>query len=274
MLYGNVTVATQAQAAAANARLNLVIGPASGSYTLNGTAELAPLSLGSAFADSTIAPLAAQTLFASIGADGSAPYELAGTNVTVGGQAVPVLYVSPSRISYYVPGDVPLGLVDVIVTSQNGFVSRGVTTITPNVIQFMTTTDDPNGTALALNDNNQTSGSFDVITPENFGSDKRTRVTIYATGISGSANNWDPSNDVVVGGVVRKNFAESVTVIARLNGGASIILPVKFAGTQGILPGLDQVNIVLTSALAGAGPIELTILVNGQRSNAPKIVVR
>lgn len=274
MLYGSVSIATQAQAATASARLDLVIGPAPASYTVNGTAQLAPLSLGSAFADPAVAPLASQTLFASIGADGSAPYELAGINVTVGGYAVPVLYVSPSRISFHVPGYVPLGLVDVIVTSQDGFVSRSVTNITPNVIQFMTASDDPYGTALALNAHKQTPGIFDVITAENFGPDKRTRVTVYATGISGSANNWDPSNDVVVGGVVRKNFAESVTVIARLNAGELITLPVEFAGPQGLLPGLDQVNFVLTSPLRGAGPIEMTIFVNGQRSNAPKIVVR
>lgn len=273
MLYGSVTAATQTQAATANARLDLVIGPAHPSYTLNGSAEFAPLSLGSAFADAVSAPLASQSLFASIGADGSAPYELAGINVTVGGHAVPVLYVSPSRISFHVSGDVPLGLVDVIVTSQNGFVSRGVTNITPNLIEFMTRTDDRYGSALAINGNKQTPESFDLITTENFGLDKRTRVTIFAAGISGSANNWDPSNDVVVGGVARKNFAESVTVIARLNNGELITLPVEFAGMQGNLPGLDQVNFVLTPALAAAGPIEMTIFVNGQRSNAPKIVV-
>ncbi len=72
---------------------------------------------------------------------------------------------------------------------------------------------------------------------------------------------------------MRKNFAEAVTVITRLNNGTLITLPVEFAGTQGRLPGLDQVNFVLTHELAGAGPIEMTIFVNGQRSNAPKIVV-
>lgn len=274
LLYGGVSVATQALATTANARLDVAIGPAQASYTLNGRAQVAPLSLASVFGDAVTSPLASQTLFGSLGANGSSLYELAGVNVTVGGTSVPVLYVSPSQISFHVGSDVPQGTVEVIVTSQNGFVSRGVTTIAPNFVQFMTTTDDPYGTAIALNANKQTQGVFDLLTPYNFGADKRTRVTVFTTGISGSANNWDPSNDVVVGGLVRKNFAESVTVIARLNEGALITLPVEFAGAQGGVPGLDQVDFVLTSPLAGAGPIEMTIFVNGQRSNAPKIVVR
>ena len=211
LLYGTVTPTTVAQAAAANARLDVMIGPALAAYGPNSSALLGPSSLGSIFGEPTIAPLSSQTLFAPIGAAG-APYELGGVNVTVAGKSVPVLFVSPSQVSFHVGPDVPLGAVEVIVTSQSGFVSRGVTTIAANQIRLLTNALDANGTAIALNANKQTPATFNVITPENFGSDKRTRVTLYATGISGSGVNWDPSNDVVVGGVVRHNFAEHIQV--------------------------------------------------------------
>jgi len=55
---------------------------------------------------------------------------------------------------------------------------------------------------------------------------------------------------------------------------ASIKLPVEFAGAQGSVPGLDQINVVLIPALQGAGTVDLTLIVNGQRSSAPTIVVR
>jgi uncharacterized protein (TIGR03437 family) len=53
-----------------------------------------------------------------------------------------------------------------------------------------------------------------------------------------------------------------------------INLPVEFAGKQGLLPGLDQVNVLLTSQLAGAGTIQLTVIVGGERSNTATIFVQ
>jgi uncharacterized protein (TIGR03437 family) len=97
---------------------------------------------------------------------------------------------------------------------------------------------------------------------------------LYATGISGSALNSNPSNDLQVDGLLRQNFAEAVIVEARLGNGTVINLPVEFAGRQGMLPGLDQVNFMLTSQLAGAGTVQLTIIVGGQRSNTGTIVIQ
>jgi len=97
---------------------------------------------------------------------------------------------------------------------------------------------------------------------------------LSTTGISGSALNSNPANDIATGNLVRPNFAESVIVQARLSNGSVINLPVEFAGAQGVLPGLDQVNVVLTSQLSGAGTVELTLIVGGQRSNSTTIVVQ
>jgi len=79
---------------------------------------------------------------------------------------------------------------------------------------------------------------------------------------------------VNVKGVVRPNFAESVSVEAQLGTGQVISLPVEFAGAQGVLPGVDQVNVVLDPALQNAGNVKLTLVVNGQRSNGPTISIR
>jgi len=138
---------------------------------------------------------------------------------------------------------------------------------------IMTRADDT-GRAVALNSVKQTENDFEVTTPENFGADKRTRLTIFATGISGTAVNSDVSNDVLINGVVQPNFAESVAIEARLANGSVISLPVEFAGAQGTLPGLDQVNVVLPPGLQGAGVVQLTLVIGGQRSNAPTITVR
>jgi uncharacterized protein (TIGR03437 family) len=51
-------------------------------------------------------------------------------------------------------------------------------------------------------------------------------------------------------------------------------LPVEFAGAQGLLPGLDQIDVVLIPELRGAGTISLSLIVNGRRSNAPTVFIQ
>jgi len=185
-----------------------------------------------------------------------------------------VFYVSPTRVSFFVPVDLPIGQAEVIVVSQNGYVSTGTLGVMRNVTRVMTLAEDEAGPALGVNDLKQLREDFSVTTPENFGLDKRTRLTFFATGISGSAANTDVSNDINLGATVIANLSESVVVEAHTQDGRVFQLPVEFAGAQGGLPGLDQINIVLIPELQGAGSVDLTLIVNGQRSNAPTIVVR
>jgi uncharacterized protein (TIGR03437 family) len=171
--------------------------------------------------------------------------------------------------------DVPTGVVEVIVTSPSGYISRGQTTIAANSSWLFTSNENDSGSAVAaLNAADMVSSSFNLVTQNNFGTDKRTRVAFYATGISGSAINSNPANDILIGGIVRQNFAESVVVQARLSSGAIVNLPVEFAGRQGVLPGLDQVNVILPSQLSGAGVVQLSLVIGGQRSNGGTITVQ
>jgi uncharacterized protein (TIGR03437 family) len=140
-------------------------------------------------------------------------------------------------------------------------------------LRIMTTAGDDNGSAVVLNAHTFRANNLEVTTPENLGPDKRTRLMIFATGISGRAINSDPSNDVMVNGILQPNLAESVVVEARTSDGRVMLLPIEFAGAQGVLPGLDQVDVILVAELQGAGTVQLTLIVNGQRSNAPTIVI-
>ena len=105
-----------------------------------------------------------------------------------------------------------------------------------------------------------------VSSPSNLSGDKRTRLMIFATGIRMAANT-DITNDLVVDGFPRANVAESVQVEARLQNGSVYMLPVEYAGVEGRLAGLDQINIVLDARMQGAGNVELTLILNGRRSN-------
>ncbi len=50
----------------------------------------------------------------------SAPVSLAGTVVTVGGQAAPILYISPTQINVQVPFEIPAGVPSVNITVSSG----------------------------------------------------------------------------------------------------------------------------------------------------------
>lgn len=95
------------------------------------------------------------------------------------------------------------------------------------------------------------------------------------TGISTGIDNTDFSNDIwLASGQVLPNLAESVVVEARTPAGATVRLPVEYAGMQGVLSGLDQVNVILSPELAGAGTLQLTVVVGSVRSNTVTIVVQ
>lgn len=274
MIYGYITAATAAQAQAVNARSNVIIGALNSGYEVTAAGAVAPLSLSSIFSSDQQPPLSTQTVFASVPTGGALLYELAGVSVTVGGKSVPLIYVSAQRVSFYVSGEVGIGVAEVLVTTQDGYVSRGIATIAANSFRIMTGSLDGTGPAVAMNAMRENGGSLDVMTPENFGSDKRTRLRIFATGLSGSAMNSNLGNDLVVNGVPRPNLAESVMIQARLTDGRVFGLPVEFAGWEGTLLGLDQLNVVLLPELAGAGVVELTLFINGRGSNSPTIQVR
>ena len=202
-------------------------------------------------------------------------YELGNVSVSIQGKPAQMLYVSPTLVMFNVPSDVTPGVASVVVTSRDGFISHGVARISGlNPTIFLNGANSSQGAI--LNALGVYGGTFSTVTPAQYlGLDARTRLSILATGISTGLTNTDPSNDVwLVNGQMLANLAESVTVEARKSNGATISLPVEYAGVQGGLSGLDQVNVVLPSGLAGAGSVQLTVVINGVRSNTITVIVQ
>jgi len=250
-----------------------VIGPAEALSSASFAPVLAPASLGTILGDPNQSPLATQTTYATLSAAGELPYELSGVSVAVGGRAAPLVAVSPSRILFFVPANAVVGEAEVIVTLQEGYVSRGTTTIAALAPGIFTVNANGIGDALVMNAATMVSGAFSINTPENLGADKQTRLLIMASGISNGASNANTGNDVLLGTKLFANLAESITVEARTSSGRIHQLPVEFAGVSGQGYGVDQVNVCLIPELKGAGTVELTIIVAGHRSNGAMIKV-
>jgi uncharacterized protein (TIGR03437 family) len=217
-------------------------------------------------------PFGTQTALASTGAP---QYELGNLSVTVNGRAAALLRVTPTQINFTVPSDTSGGLAEILVTSREGYITHGtvaVTGLNPLIFGY---TGDANGLGAILDAVGFQSRAFPVTGDGLFGLDTRSRLTILTSGISTGVTNTDVGNDVFLGnGQVMANLAEAVTVEARASDGRVFTLPVEFAGAQGGLAGLDQVNVVLVPELRGAGSVQLTLVVNGVRSNTMRATVQ
>jgi len=207
--------------------------------------------------------------------NGQPQYELGNLTVTVNGRAAPLLMVSPTQINFMVPGDTSGGLVEVLVTSREGNITHGTAAVTGLNPTIFGQTGDANGLGAVLDAVGFQSGVFPVSGDGLFRPDFRTRLLILTSGISTGVANTDQANDVLLSnGQTIVNLAESVTVEARASDGRVFNLAVDFAGAQGSLAGLDQVNVVLVPELRGAGSVELTLIVNGVRSNTMRATLQ
>jgi len=174
-----------------------------------------------------------------------------------------------------VPGDLAGGLADIIVTSQEGFISHGAASVNGLDLKIFAPAGDTSGRGAILDALTFQSGTFSTTTARLMGLDARTRLSIWASGISSGISNMDFSNDIWLSNGRRlENLAESVAVEANTTDGRTFRLPVEYAGAQGSLPGLDQVNVVLVPELAGAGTVQISVLIGSVRSNMVTIVVR
>lgn len=269
MANGRISQASLNAAGNVNAHVDLVISQPG---TLDGDNRLLTPNLQGHITAIPGSPFATDTY--NVGNDGPL-YELGNVSVTIQGKAAQMLYVSPTLVMFTVPGDVTPGFASVVVTSREGFISHATASIAglkPTIFQNAANTTQ----AAILNALGVFSRTFSTVTPAQYlGFDARTRLSILATGISTGLTNTNTSNDVwLANGQVLPNFAESVVVEARRSSGTVTRLPVEYAGMQGGVSGLDQVNVVLPSGLAGAGSVQLTVVINGVRSNTITVVVQ
>jgi uncharacterized protein (TIGR03437 family) len=206
---------------------------------------------------------------------GTPQYELGDLTVTVNGRAAALLMVSPTQINFTVPSGTTGGLADILVTSREGYITHGTAAVTGLNPTIFGQTGDASGLGTILNAVGFQSGIFSVSGTSVFRPDPRTRLTILTSGISTGAANTNSANDVLLGnGKTIANLAESVAVEARTSDDKVYMLAVEFAGAQGTLAGLDQVNVALASELRGAGSVQLTLVVNGVRSNTMRVMLQ
>jgi uncharacterized protein (TIGR03437 family) len=210
--------------------------------------------------------LASGAASAQMDAGGALPTAIGGTSVSIGGKPAQLFYVSPSQINVVVPSTTPLGRATVSVTSPISQTAAAATIpvalISPGVFTLPCLR--PSRGAV-LNGVTFSPEPFQATTSQNGIPDKRTRLSLFGTGLRYAGNSTqDPSVT---------NVANAITARATDSLGGVHTLPVEYAGPAPDFAGLDQVNVVIPPDLEGAGLVNVQLQSGRSGSNAVSIVM-
>ncbi len=210
--------------------------------------SVAPNSLATIFGSN----LANGTATAQLDANKQLPTQLAGVTVEINAVAAPLLYVSPGQINFLVPAGTVLGTATMLLQPAQIQSTMQVGMVAPGLFS-----QDASGTGpgAILNAVTFTGPPFLVETLPNPGTDKRTRLAVFGTGLRYAGNpsqNPDQTN-------------VAIQVQAEDTSGNSY--DVEYAGSAPGFFGLDQINLVLPAQADGAGVISLSIAAGGILSN-------
>jgi uncharacterized protein (TIGR03437 family) len=206
---------------------------------------MAPESIGAIFGialASQIAGLSSATL----------PNTLDGTTVYVNGTPAPLFFVSPGQINFLLPERTLTGPATVIIRTSSGSISLARLNLAPVSPGVFTRLANGRGApaAIASTDNGQT---FTLLMSNADGTPVEIQVghiaVLFGTGFRFQSG-------------------------APLAAAAGLTLTPIYAGSQGQLVGLDQINFVIPETLRGKGETDLVFQFDGQSANAIRIKVR
>ena len=247
------------------------------SYPSNAPATLATVSAASYAAP----PLAAESIVAAFGENLAASVQTAATTplpTTLGGTSVlvrdalgverpaPLFFVAPNQINYLVPAGTALGNADVTVLRNIQAVAVGRLFIERLAPSLFSANANGTGWAAAVALRLKANGAQQFEPVAQFDANENRFVAVPL-----DLSTADDQVFLLVFGSGFRAHQGLNQVKARL---ANQDVEVLFAGPQGQLAGLDQLNLRLPRTLAGRGELTLTLEVEGKQANPVKIVVQ
>jgi len=174
----------------------------------------------------------------------------------------PLYYVSPWQITFVVPASVAPGTAMVKIASGGATQSAGniqVAAVAPALFTL-------NGVGLAA------AGAVRVSA-----SGAQTSEPAYTVDSAGtftaSPINMGAATDSVYLSLFGTGIAAAGTsgVSVTING---VNAPVLYAGPQGSLPGIDQVNVQIPATLAGKGSVNVVLTAGGAQANQVQVTIQ
>ena len=192
--------------------------------------------------------LAAETAVGATDRRGLLPRELGGVRVEVDGRAAGLLFVSAGQVNFVVPERTGVGLAEVMVWRDGGLAAAGVALVEPVAPGLFSRDGSGAGPGALSNSYTEAFAPFAADTLENPGCDKRTRLTVRASGIAGASE-----------------------VALAIEDGAGGMVPVEDLAVLGAdeeLEGVDLLRFTLPAGLDMAGEVTLRLTADGVESNA------
>lgn len=195
------------------------------------------------------------------------PMELASTRVrlidSLGTEHLsPLIFVSPGQINHLIPPGIALNSTMVLVESS-GKLSGGTLKLGRVAPAMFTADASGRGAPAALIQRLRPNGVSSLEPVARFDPARKTHVP--------APIDWGTVGErlyLILFGTGMRHRENLSSVSARIGGLPAAVL---FAGAQGQLAGLDQVNLALPRGLAGRGEVELRLTVDGVAANAVKL---
>jgi uncharacterized protein (TIGR03437 family) len=205
--------------------------------------------------------------------DGTFPLTLGGTSMTLVDSTnttfpVPMYFVAPQQVNYYVPTSAAPGPATITVISGDGTESTGFLLILPEMPALYTQNQNGQGVAAAIAICSGVCANWPNPLPTG---------QFYQNVFSLSGGSYMPqpislaSTDTVVveffGTGLRHLSSQSVLTAQVMVNGAEQSVPVLYVGAQGEFTGLDQVNLQIPSNLTGSGEVSVVLTVQDPVNN-------
>lgn len=168
-------------------------------------------------------------------------------------------FASPTQANLLLPGTAATGLAALLLTNSDNQTSANVLNLTPVAPALFTANASGQGVPAAVLLRIKADGtrSFEAVAQFDPAQNRFVAQAIQF----GAAS--DQLFLLLFGTGIRGRTALT-NVIATAGG---VNLPVSYAGAQGDLAGLDQINLALPRTLAGRGDLEISVIVEGQECN-------
>ncbi len=199
------------------------------------------------------------------------PVNLAGTTVKVIDTArierlAPLFFVSPTQINYQVPQGTMLGTATVTVTSGDGEMSAAAIPIAPVMPGLFTVNASGQGLAAGVLFRVKAGGaqSFEPIGRYDATQNRFVPIPI----------DLGPANEQVFLLLFGTGFRyrSSLSAVALNFGGFDAM--VTYAGPQGDLVGVDQINVLIPRELVGRGNVFINLLIDGVAANSVLVNIK
>lgn len=219
--------------------------------------ELAPEQIVSAFgANLAVGIEAASTI--------PLPTRLADTTVIIADNSgnerpAPLFFVSPNQINYLIPQDAVEGMATVTVTNNAQSVSIGSINITRVSPGLFTANADGQGVAAAVTLRMKADGSQQFEPLAEFDASLK-RFVARPLKLAAEGDRLY----LILFGTGWSQVSNAGTVRARLG---DMQIPVSYAGRQGEMPGVDQINLLLPHGLRHQGELKLEVTIDGKKAN-------